>query len=120
MDSHFRHRSSADDDLNSSLSQATNEFLKLGLLGLRVFLKLIGGLEENGSLSLSLVHLDISIENSNLGLLNSVNRGQAHLEHNHSLDDLRVLDTTSENLLDPNVVNVELSAILREGGCKLW
>jgi len=68
VNSELRARSSADNNVDSSFGKSYNEFLELILFSLSVVEELIGVLEENGSLSLSLLHLNVGVEDGNLGL----------------------------------------------------
>jgi hypothetical protein len=59
--------------------------------------------EEDGSLGLSLLHLDVSVENNNLGLGGGFVSGLRSSNAEHTVDDFRVLDASTENLSDTDV-----------------
>jgi len=56
-----------------------------------------------------LVHLDVGVEDGDLAGGGSVNGGLGLSDDNHTLDDFGVLDTTTKNLLDSNVIGGEFT-----------
>ena len=114
MDSQFRHGSTADNALNSSLGKSLNNTLKFIFFTLGISLKLVSSLEENGSLGFSLVHLEVGVEDCNLGIGNSMDGSLRLSDDNHTSDDLRISNSSSENLLDSNVINTEFICFLRK------
>lgn len=107
MDSQLGHGTSADDDINSGLSESNDELLEFVFFTLGVVQKLISILEEDSSLSLSLLHLNVSVEDNNLGVGGGFVGGLGSSDTEHTVNDLRVLNRSTENLLDTDVLTRE-------------
>ena len=122
VNSELRARSSADNNVDSSFGKSYNEFLELILFSLSVVEELIGVLEENGSLSLSLLHLNVGVKDGNLGLEGRLVGGLGSSNAEHTVDDFGVLDASSENLsfylvtrtFSQNLESSEAGILLRE------
>jgi hypothetical protein len=114
VNSELRARSSADNNVDSSFGKSYNEFLELILFSLSVVEELIGVLEENGSLSLSLLHLNVGVEDGNFGLEGRLVGGLGSSNAEHTVDDFGVLDASSENLSNTDIFASEAGSLLRE------
>jgi len=113
MDSGFRHSSRAHNDLDSSLSYSLDNLFESILLGSGIVFKFISLSEQNSSLGLSLLHLNVCVENNNLGVKDVVDGGLGLSDDNHTSNDLGVTKSTSKNLLNSDVVGAE-------GGLSSW
>lgn len=109
MDSQLGHGTSADDDINSGLSKSNDELLEFVLFTLGVVQKLISVLEEDSSLSFSLLHFNVSVEDNNLGVGGGFVGGLGSSDTEHTVNDLRVLNRSTKNLLDADVFAREAS-----------
>lgn len=107
MDGKFRHASLAHNNCYASLSELLDKTFELVLLAGGVVKEIVSIFEENGTLGLTLLHLNVSVEDSNFGIGNVLNRGFRSFGHNNTSDNLGVHGATTENLLDSDVVNVE-------------
>lgn len=70
MDSKFRDGALAENDSDSSLGDSLNEGLHLLLFSLGVGHEILGVLDENGTLGISLLHFDWGVVYGNLGISN--------------------------------------------------
>ena len=113
MDGEFRHRARSNDDLNSSLGKTLDKLFKSVLFALSVGEEFISVFEQDGSLSLSLLHLNVGVEDGNLSFLDRLDAGLDASYNDYTMNNLGVFDSTAKDLLDSDIVNVELSFVLR-------
>jgi hypothetical protein len=111
----FGHTALANNTGYASLSKFLDETFEFVLLTGGVVEEIVGGLEQNGTLSFTLLHFNVGIEYSNLGVLNVLDGSFGSLGHNDTLNNSGVVSATTENLLDSDVVNVEFLHIVGHG-----
>lgn len=112
MNGQFRDVALADNNVHSSLSNALNKSFHLLLFSLSVVEKFLGVLQKNGSFSVTLLHLNGRVVDSNLCLLHLVYASQRRSEDDHAVDDNRVLNGASKYSLGADVVNGEFGGVL--------
>lgn len=112
VNSQFGHGALADDASNAGLSELLNEALELILFTSGVVEEIFSVLKENSTLGLTLLHLNVGVENSNLSLDDTFDLGLGGLGNDNTLDDLGVSDTTAENLLNSDGINIEFLCVL--------
>jgi len=115
VDGELGHGATSNDNLDTSLSKSLDEAFESIFLTLGVPEKVLGVLEQDGSLGLSLLHLNVSVENGNLGLLDGADSGLGAADDNDTVDNLGIVDTSTEDFLNTDVVNVKVGNSLGHG-----
>lgn len=100
--------------MDTALSKSLDEILKRVFLALSVIEEIFGILEQNSSLGLTLLHLNVGVEDGNLSLLDRLDASLGASYNDDTVNNLGVFDSTAEDLLDSDIVNVELSVVLRD------
>jgi len=109
------HGAGSNDDLDSSLSESLDEGLEGLLLTLGVVEEILGVSEEHGTLSLTLLHLDVGVEDGDLAVEALANGSHGSAGHDHTVDNLGVENTATKNLEDAHVVGAEVVALSGHG-----
>ena len=99
--------------MDTGLSKSLDEIFERVLLTLGVIEQVIGVLEQNSSLGLTLLHLNVGVEDGNLSFLDRLDAGLDASYNDDTMNNLGVFDSTAKDLLDSDIVNVELSFVLR-------
>ena len=106
MDGHLGHSTLADNNFDTSLSHIFNVIFKSLFFTFSIVFQLLGVSEKDCSLCFTLVHFNICVKNGNFSISNVMDSSFRLSQANHTSNNFRIIDTTSQYFLYSDIVNV--------------